>query len=78
MDIVCSNFEISMPSSPGIPLTVLDDVPVDSSATYEKLARSLVAFGKRNIAEAMCTARGIMTTIECSCILECMYFVSLG
>ena len=28
MDIVCSNFEISMPLSLGIPLTVLDDVPV--------------------------------------------------
>ena len=51
---------------------------VDTSATYEKLARSLVNVGKRNIAEAMCNARGTKTTIECSCILECTYFVSFG
>ena len=31
----------------------------DTSATYEKLARALVTVGKRNIAEAMCTARGM-------------------
>ena len=31
----------------------------DSNATYEKLARALVTVGKRNIAEAMCTARGM-------------------
>ena len=31
---------------------------VDTCATYERLARALVAVGKRNIAEAMCTARG--------------------
>ena len=31
---------------------------MDTSATDEKLARSLVAVGKRNIAEAMCAARG--------------------
>ena len=32
---------------------------MDTSATYEKLARALVTVGKRNIAEAMCTARGM-------------------
>ena len=32
---------------------------VDTSATYEKLARALVTVGKRNIAEAMCAARGM-------------------
>ena len=32
---------------------------VDTSATYGKLARALVTLGKRNIAEALCTARGI-------------------
>ena len=32
---------------------------VDTNATYEKLARALIAVGKRNIAEAMCTARGM-------------------
>ena len=43
---------------------------VDTSASYRKLARGLVAVGKRNIAEAMCTARGMKaTTLECSCIL---------
>ena len=31
---------------------------MDTSSTYEKLARALVAVGKRNIAEAMCAARG--------------------
>ena len=43
---------------------------VDTCATYERLARALVAVGKRNIAEAMCTARGTKaTTLKCSCIL---------
>ena len=42
---------------------------MDTSATYEKLARALVTVGKRNIAEAICTARGKATTLECSCIL---------
>ena len=32
---------------------------VDTNATCGKLARALVGVGKRNIAEAMCTARGI-------------------
>ena len=32
----------------------------DSSATYEKLARALATVGKRNIAEAMCTERGMV------------------
>ena len=41
---------------------------MDTSATYEKLARALVTLGKRNIAEAMCTARGMeFTVLECSC-----------
>ena len=31
---------------------------MDTSATYKKLGRALVTLGKRNIAEAMCTARG--------------------
>ena len=31
---------------------------MDTSATYRKLARALVTIGKRNIAEAVCTARG--------------------
>ena len=35
---------------------------VDTSATYEKLARALVAVGKGNIAKAMCNARGMMVT----------------
>ena len=39
---------------------------MDTSASYEKLARALTAVGKRNIAEAMCTARGTKpTTLEC-------------
>ena len=38
---------------------------MDTSATYDKLVKALVAVGKRNIAEAMCTARGTMaTTLE--------------
>ena len=32
---------------------------MDTSATYRKLARALVTVGKRSIAEAMCTTRGI-------------------
>ena len=40
---------------------------MDTSATYRKLARALFAVGKRNIAEAVCTARGMeVTTLECS------------
>ena len=31
---------------------------MDTSASYRKLARALVTLRKRNIAEAMCTARG--------------------
>ena len=43
---------------------------VDTSATYQKLARALVTVGKRNIAEAMCTASGMkVTTLECFCVL---------
>ena len=41
---------------------------MDTSATYGKLARALVTLGKWGIAEALCTARGMMvTTLECSC-----------
>ena len=36
---------------------------MDPSATYERLARALVTVRQRNIAEAMCTARGTMNTI---------------
>ena len=36
---------------------------VDTSATCRKLARALVTLGKRNIAEAFCTARGIEVAI---------------
>ena len=36
---------------------------VDTSATYRKLARALVTVAKRNIAEAMCTARGMMVHV---------------
>ena len=32
---------------------------VDSNASYRKLARALVAVGKRNVAEAMCIERGM-------------------
>ena len=32
---------------------------MDISASYQKLARTLVAIGRRNTAEAMCTARGM-------------------
>ena len=32
---------------------------VDTSASYRKLARALVTVGKKNIAEAICTARGM-------------------
>jgi len=42
----------------------------DSNATYEKLARALTTVGKRNIAEAMCTARGmalLMSDSVCIC-----------
>ena len=42
---------------------------MDTSATYEKLARALVTLGKRNIAETLYTARGTEVTIlECSCL----------
>ena len=48
---------------------------MDTSATYKKLARALVTLGKRNIAEAICTARGMMvTTLECSCSHFSVYF----
>ena len=39
---------------------------VDTRTSYRKLARALVAVGIRNIAEAVCTARGMeVTTLEC-------------
>ena len=37
---------------------------VDTSASYRKLARALVAVGNRNIAEAMCTARGMEVNVH--------------
>ena len=43
---------------------------MDTGATYRKLAKVLVTLGKRNIAEALCTARGMeFTVLECLCIL---------
>ena len=52
---------------------------VDTTATYRKLARALVAVGKRNVAEAMCIERGMeVTTLECPYILKCMYIVMWG
>ena len=36
---------------------------MDTSATYRKLARALVTLGKGNIAEALCTARGMKVAI---------------
>ena len=48
---------------------------MDTSASYRKLARALVTVGKRNIAEPLCTARGMkVTALECSfvyCVLCC-------
>ena len=47
---------------------------MDTSATYRKLARALVILGKRNIAEAMCTARGTeVTTLDFSCLYFSVY-----
>ena len=53
---------------------------VDTSATYRKLARALVTVGKRNIAEALCTARGMeeVTLLECSCLYFSMYILCCG
>ena len=52
---------------------------MDTSATYEKLARALVTVGKRNIAEAMCTARGTKTTtLECYTIVYVHCVMALG
>ena len=42
-------------------------VIVDTNATCGKLARALVAVGKRNIAEALCTARGMYHTYTDCC-----------
>ena len=42
---------------------------VDPNATYGKLARALFTLGKRNIAEAMCTARGTQHLNVCVYIL---------
>ena len=36
---------------------------VDTSATYEKLARALVVVGDRSLAEVICTARGIYVAL---------------
>ena len=52
---------------------------MDTSATYRKLARALVTLGKRNIAEAMCTARGMkVTALDCSCSYFSTYTVLWG
>ena len=51
---------------------------VDTSASYRKLARALVTVGKRNIAEAMCTARGMkVTVLEGPCIY-CSVYCAVG
>ena len=40
---------------------------MDTSATYQKLARALVTVRKRNVAEELCTARGMAVKgRECS------------
>ena len=44
---------------------------MDTSATYERLARALVAVGKRNIAETLCTARGMKITVL---VGPCIYY----
>ena len=46
---------------------------MDTGATYRKLAKVLVTLGKRNIAEALCTARGMEFTV-----LECVYYIYGG
>ena len=49
---------------------------IDTSATYRKLARALLILGKRNTAEAMCTARGMeeVTLLNVHVyILVCIY-----
>ena len=47
---------------------------MDTSASYRKLARSLVNVGKRNLAEAMCNARGRkVTALESSCVCYIVY-----
>jgi len=53
---------------------------MDTSATYRKLARALVTLGKRNTAEAMCTARGMeeVTLLECPCLYFSMYILYCG
>ena len=38
---------------------------LDASATYRKLVKALTAVGKRNIAEVLCTARGMEVTALC-------------
>ena len=48
---------------------------VDTSASYRKLVRALVTVGKRNIAEATCTARGRkVTALEGSCVYYSVYW----
>ena len=48
---------------------------MDTSATYRKLARALVTLGKRNTAEAFCTARGIEVAIYlCVSALKCSVY----
>ena len=47
---------------------------MDTSATYEKLVRALVAVGKRNIAGTICTAKGMeFTALEYSCACYGVY-----
>ena len=50
---------------------------MDTRASYRKLARALVAVGKKNIAEAVCTVRGMeVTTLECSS--QCCFSLMFG
>ena len=50
---------------------------MDPGATYRKLARALVTLGKRHIAEAMCTARGMKVAIY-TCVFQCLNVLLLS
>ena len=49
----------------------------DRDVTFGKLARALTAVGKRNIAEAMCTERGMIVCL-CSGTIEQYYSNHVG
>ena len=49
---------------------------VDTSATYSKLARALVAVGCRSTAEVVCTTRGMeFTLVACGCVYSNVHCV---